>query len=103
MLFMMCTWMNFKYLKNENSYDYKSDINSIIIVYNSKYLYGIRLKNLFIDDLIILYFIDQPVEGEKEAGATEHQGGEDQVVPVVRWMDVVDLGGSCSGDLLHPW
>ena len=60
-------------------------------------------KEKYIDDLIILYFIDQPVEGEKEAGATEHQGGEDQVVPVVRWMDVVDLGGKCSGDLLHPW
>ena len=50
-------------------------------------------KEKYIDDLIILYFIDQPVEGEKEAGATEHQGGEDQVVPVVGWMDVVDLGG----------
>ena len=50
-------------------------------------------KEKYTDDLIILYFIEQPVEGEKEAGATEHQGGEDQVVPVVRWMDVVDLGG----------
>ena len=50
-------------------------------------------KEKYIDDLIILYFIDQPVEWEKEAGATEHQGGEDQVVPVVTWMDVVDLGG----------
>ena len=33
------------------------------------------------------------MEGEKEASATEHQGGEDHVVPVVGWMDVVDLGG----------
>ena len=66
-------------------------------------LWMVEGKEKYIDDLIILYFIDQPVEGEKEAGATEHQGGEDQVVPVVRWMDVVDLGGKCSGDSLHPW
>ena len=50
--------------------------------------------------IIPITYIYQPVEGEKEASATEHQGGEDHVVPVVGWMDVVDLGGKCSGD---PW
>ena len=35
--------------------------------------------------------LTSPVEGEEEAGATEEQGGEDQVVAIVRWVDVVNL------------
>ena len=31
------------------------------------------------------------MEGKEEPGAAEEQGGEDQVVAIVRWVDVVNL------------